>query len=203
MPIGTIANGESSASARAKLNLGLVAIDALGAPTTIGKAILNLTNPGAVTFLRMNADNTPSALSASDLRTALGLESVSPIILSVKNVTVLTSGAPADIASISVPAWVTRWALRGTSFGAHSALYAEGGSGNFSAASFTVYDGANGSGNAISGAVTGGATAERMTAVAANTNAPLSTSNTIYIRQTANSANAATASFYLVVFPFL
>lgn len=45
----------------------------LGSPTTIGKAILNLTNPGAVTFLRMNADNTPSALSASDMRTALGL----------------------------------------------------------------------------------------------------------------------------------
>lgn len=73
MPIGTIANGESSASARTKLNLGLAAIDGLGTPTTIGAAILNLTNPGAITFLRMNADNTSSALSASDMRTALGL----------------------------------------------------------------------------------------------------------------------------------
>lgn len=45
----------------------------LGTPTTIGVNILNLTNPGAITFLRINADNTPSALSASDMRTALGL----------------------------------------------------------------------------------------------------------------------------------
>lgn len=151
-----------------------------------------------------SAGNKGSNITATELaRAILGFAAMTPIILRVKNVTVLTSGAPADIASISVPAWVTRWALRGTGFGAHSALYAEGGSGNFSAASFTVYDGANGSGNAISGTVAGGATAERMTAVAANTNAPLSTSNTIYIRQTANSANAATASFYLVVFPFL
>ena len=203
MPIGTIANGESSASARTKLNLGLVAIDALGTPTTIGKEILNLTNPGAITFLRMNADNTPSALSASDLRTALGLESVSPIILSVKNVTVLTSGAPADIASITVPSWVTRWILRGISFSATSCFYSEAGSGDFSAASFTCYDGAGGTGNAVTSSSAGIATAQRLNSWSASSSIPFSTSNTIYIRQTANSANAATASFYLVVFPFL
>ena len=45
----------------------------LGTPTTIGKAVLNLTNPSAVTFLRMNADNTCTALSATDMRAALGL----------------------------------------------------------------------------------------------------------------------------------
>ena len=45
----------------------------LGAPTTIGKSILNLANPEAITFLRMNTNNTASALSASDMRTALGL----------------------------------------------------------------------------------------------------------------------------------
>lgn len=42
-------------------------------PTTVGTALVNLTNPGAVTFLRLNADNTVSALSAADTRTALGL----------------------------------------------------------------------------------------------------------------------------------
>ena len=41
--------------------------------TTAGKAISNLTNPGAITFLRVNADNSASLLSASDERTALGL----------------------------------------------------------------------------------------------------------------------------------
>lgn len=175
----------------------------LGTPTTIGVNILNLTNPGAITFLRMNADNTPSALSATDMRTALGLDSVTPIILSAKNVTVLTSGAPADIASISVPSWVTRWTLRGGGLGATSAIYSESGSGDFSAASFTCYDAAGGAGNAISGATAGLATAQRLGNLGAATTIPLSTSSTIYIRQTANSANAATASFYLVVFPFL
>ena len=48
----------------------------LGTPTTIGVNILNLTNPGAIAFLRLNADNTPSALSATDMRTALGLETM-------------------------------------------------------------------------------------------------------------------------------
>ncbi len=41
--------------------------------TTAGKAIANLANPGAITFLRINADNSASALSAADTRTALGL----------------------------------------------------------------------------------------------------------------------------------
>lgn len=40
--------------------------------TTIGAAIFGLTNPSAITFLRMNADNTASALSASAFRTAIG-----------------------------------------------------------------------------------------------------------------------------------
>ncbi len=44
---------------------------ALGA-TTIGDAFFRLTNPGAVTFPRMNANNTVTALSAADYRTALG-----------------------------------------------------------------------------------------------------------------------------------
>lgn len=174
-----------------------------GTPTAVGKALLNLTNPGAISFLRLNADNTATALSAGDMRTALGLESVSPIILSVKNVTVLTSGAPADIASITVPSWVTRWILRGTGFGATSCFYSEAGSGDFSAASFICYDGAGATGNAVSSSSVGGATAQRMTGLSGATGIPFSTSNTIYIRQTANSANAATASFYLVVFPFL
>ncbi|MFA5382791.1 MAG: hypothetical protein WC356_06500 [Candidatus Micrarchaeia archaeon] len=41
--------------------------------TTVGSNIFTLTNPSAITFLRMNADNTASALAAADFRTALGL----------------------------------------------------------------------------------------------------------------------------------
>ena len=43
----------------------------LGA-TTVGSNLFTLTNPSAVTFVRLNADNTVSALSASDFRTAIG-----------------------------------------------------------------------------------------------------------------------------------
>jgi hypothetical protein len=43
----------------------------LGA-TTVGGNLFTLTNPSAVTFVRLNADNTVSALSASDFRTAIG-----------------------------------------------------------------------------------------------------------------------------------
>lgn len=40
--------------------------------TMVGQAYFTLTNPSAVTFPRMNADNTVTALSASDFRTAIG-----------------------------------------------------------------------------------------------------------------------------------
>jgi hypothetical protein len=40
--------------------------------TTVGSSFFNLTNPGAITFPRINADNSVSALSASAFRTAIG-----------------------------------------------------------------------------------------------------------------------------------
>lgn len=43
----------------------------LGA-TTLGSNLFTITNPGAITFPRFNADNTVSSLSASDFRTAIG-----------------------------------------------------------------------------------------------------------------------------------
>lgn len=43
--------------------------------TTVGRNLLKLTNPGAITFLRANADNTVTARSASDFRGDLALGS--------------------------------------------------------------------------------------------------------------------------------
>lgn len=40
-------------------------------PTTVGGALINLTNPSAIRFLRVNADNTVTALSDSDFKTAI------------------------------------------------------------------------------------------------------------------------------------
>jgi hypothetical protein len=41
--------------------------------TTLGRNILKIANPSAITFLRVNADNTISSLNQSDFRTAIGL----------------------------------------------------------------------------------------------------------------------------------
>jgi hypothetical protein len=40
--------------------------------TTVGQAYFTLTNPSAITFPRMNADNTITALSAANFATAIG-----------------------------------------------------------------------------------------------------------------------------------
>ena len=50
----------------------------LGA-TTVGSNLFTLTDPSAVTFVRLNADNTVSALSASDFRTAIGVGSAGTV----------------------------------------------------------------------------------------------------------------------------
>jgi hypothetical protein len=39
--------------------------------TTVGRNLVKLTNPSAIRFVRINADNTVSALSAADMRTAI------------------------------------------------------------------------------------------------------------------------------------
>jgi hypothetical protein len=60
-----IANGGTGATnaAGAAANLGA---------TTVGANLLTLPNPSAIRFLRLNADNTVSALTDADFRTAIG-----------------------------------------------------------------------------------------------------------------------------------
>lgn len=60
-----VANGGTGASTAA------AAITNLGA-TTVGGNLFTLTNPSAVRFIRINANNTVSALTASDFRIAIG-----------------------------------------------------------------------------------------------------------------------------------
>jgi hypothetical protein len=62
-----LANGgtASTNAASARTSLGA---------TTVGGNLFTLINPSAIRFLRLNADNTATALSASDFRTAIGLD---------------------------------------------------------------------------------------------------------------------------------
>jgi hypothetical protein len=64
-PVLKLTKGGTGAAtaADARTNLGA---------TTLGGNLFTVTNPGAVTFPRFNADNSVSALGASDFRTAIG-----------------------------------------------------------------------------------------------------------------------------------
>lgn len=71
---------------------GLVAATgrtSLGA-TTVGANIFTLTNPSAITFLRLNADNTVTALSAANFKTALSLTASDVSLGNVTNSAQLT-----------------------------------------------------------------------------------------------------------------
>ena len=115
---GTVAivNGGtgSSSAPGARTNLGA---------TTVGSNLFTLANPGAITFLRINANNTVSTLSAADFRTDIGagtgngtVTSVGvsvPTGLSVSNTPVTGSGTIAITltAGYSIPttASQTNW----------------------------------------------------------------------------------------------
>jgi hypothetical protein len=70
----------------------------LGA-TTVGGNLFTLSNPSAVTFIRINADNTVSSLNASDFRNAIGVSggggggSVTSVGLTAPNIFTIT-GSP-------------------------------------------------------------------------------------------------------------
>ena len=64
----------SSTASGARTNLGA---------TTVGSSFFTLTNPSAITFPRMNADNTVSALNAADFRTAIGVGTGTGTVTSV------------------------------------------------------------------------------------------------------------------------
>jgi|GEM_PF-1040088 len=53
--------------------------------TTVGRNLLNLANPAAITFLQLNADNTVTAQSASAQRTALGATTIGANLFTLAN----------------------------------------------------------------------------------------------------------------------
>jgi hypothetical protein len=72
--------------------------------TTVGHSFATLTNPSAVTFPRMNADNTVSALDAATFRTAIGAgtSSTTGTVTSVATGTGLSGGTITTTGTISL-----------------------------------------------------------------------------------------------------
>ena len=89
-----IANGGSGATTAA------AARTAFGA-TTVGSNFFTLTNPSAITFVRINADNTVSTLDAATFRTAIGA-GTSSTVGTVTNVSALTLGTTGTDVNTSV-----------------------------------------------------------------------------------------------------
>lgn len=129
---------------------------------------------------------------------------VAPITLYIQSVNLLTAGSPADVASINIPSGITRWRLAASTSATTSvgnSIWLESQTGTLAAATFVIRDGATGGGTALTtsaSAPSGGAPFTNVAAASATTR---SAAATIYINQTANSANAGVCSFYITIFP--
>jgi hypothetical protein len=118
--------------------------------------------------------------------------------LYVKNVAVLTTGSPADIAVIAVPSWLTRYICIAPSQLSFQVV-AETAAGTLGGATFLVRDGIGGTGTSLVTAANGPTAAGGIVMTAGL--AVIGTGMNLYIRQTANSGNAGTCSFYVTLFP--
>jgi hypothetical protein len=79
--------------------------------TTVGQSMFTLTNPSAITFPRFNADNSVTALSAANFRTAIGAGTVTTVTaaagtpISITNNTTIPE-LTINAASASVPGYL-------------------------------------------------------------------------------------------------
>lgn len=182
MPIGLISDGESGSSCRTKINSSFTLLDA---ESTIGRTIVEAANSAAVQKAILDTSG-PLAL---------------PFVVAFKDVTVLTTGSPSDVASISLPSWLTRWRFAPSG---SAICMAESASGTLAGASFIIQSASGGGGAALNTAFAGPAsTSVVVLPTAASTGNVPTTTSTIYLRQTADSANTGVISVYLTIIPCL
>jgi microcystin-dependent protein len=95
-----LANGGTGATtaAAARTNFGA---------TTVGSNLFTLTNPSAIRFIRINADNTVSALDAAAFRTAIGAGTGAGTVTSVTGTTPISVATGTTTPAISISAATT------------------------------------------------------------------------------------------------
>jgi hypothetical protein len=123
--------------------------------TSVGSSLFTLTNPSAITFLRINADNTVSALDATAFKTALGVGSGTGTVTGVSVVS--ANGFAGTVAtSTSTPAITLTTSISGVLKGDGTAISAAtSGTDYLAPVTGTVAFGSNtitGLGTAITGA---------------------------------------------------
>jgi microcystin-dependent protein len=96
----TLANGGtgSSTAAGARANIGA---------TTVGSNLFTLTNPSAIRFIRVNADNSVSALDATSFRTAIGAGTGAGTVTSVSGTAPISVATGTTTPAISISAATT------------------------------------------------------------------------------------------------
>ncbi len=127
------------------------------------------------------------------------------IVLSAKNVAITTTGSPKDIATITIPAGITRWrAFSASTTSNLSWILNESQTGTMAAASIAVRDATAGGGNIIFSATNPPATSGPTTVGwIVNSSTLTYTSGTLTVRQTIDAANTGVISFYVAIQPLL
>ena len=118
----------------------------LGA-TTVGESMFTLTNPSAITFPQFNANNTVTALTAANFRTAIGAgtSSTTGTVTSIGTTSPITGGTITGTGTIGINA---------ASANTASYVVQRDASGNFSAGTITASLTGNATGLAASAALT-------------------------------------------------
>lgn len=112
----------AATAADARTNLGA---------TTVGSNLFTLSNPSAIRFLRVNADNSVSALDAATFRTAIGAGTGDGTVTSVSTGTGLAGGPITTSGTVSFAvAAVGTWAATPSSANLAAAMTDETGSGS-------------------------------------------------------------------------
>lgn len=106
---------------------GAVSTTEIGGSTTVGQALMGLTNPSAIRFIRINADNSITVLSDSDFRTAIGAQTLEATLTDIADGTIeenlvnttnpwadnevsdtITVGASGSVNDAAIPSGITR-----------------------------------------------------------------------------------------------